>query len=155
MTKCPRPPKTTSNDSSKGPPDHEIGHGHPPLQTRFKPGQSGNPKGRPKGRRNMRTVVEENLQQRITVREGARTRSIRKFDAYVLAVVNKAVQGDAKAQAVLLQICKALGMTAETPELANSKPVTNYDEDIINNFLRRQRPPDADDSKDSAGGHSV
>jgi len=29
--------------------DYEIGRGKPPMHTRFKPGQSGNPKGRPKG----------------------------------------------------------------------------------------------------------
>jgi hypothetical protein len=30
--------------------EFEVGYGRPPLHTRFKPGQSGNPKGRVKGR---------------------------------------------------------------------------------------------------------
>jgi hypothetical protein len=33
--------------------DPRVGYGRPPLATRFRPGQSGNPRGRPKGARNL------------------------------------------------------------------------------------------------------
>ena len=53
-----------------------VGYGRPPVHSRFKPGQSGNPKGRRKGQRNVGTVVDGELSQRIKVREGNRTRSL-------------------------------------------------------------------------------
>ena len=50
--------------------DYEIGYGRPPKQTRFKPGQSGNPKGRPRGRKNVHTILEETLYRPVTITEG-------------------------------------------------------------------------------------
>jgi hypothetical protein len=73
-----------------------VGYGRPPVHSRFKPGQSGNPKGRRKGQRNVRTVVDGELSQRITVREGNRTRSLTKLDAFVVTLVNAALKGDAR-----------------------------------------------------------
>ena len=79
-----------------------VGYGKPPVHTRFKPGQSGNPRGRRKGQRNVHTVVDEALSQRITIREGNRTRSVTKLDAVIVTMVNAALKGDAKAQASLM-----------------------------------------------------
>ena len=124
MAKRPPPPKTSQRDhgqSSETPPDYEIGYGRPPVHSRFKPGQSGNPKGRPKGHRNVRTVVEEALNKRITIREGDRTRSLSKLDGVVLTIVNKALQGDAKAQTALIALLRSLGMTAEVPEPTSNR----------------------------------
>ena len=38
---------------------YEVGYGRPPIESRFQPGQSGNPKGRRKRQRNLKTVVQE------------------------------------------------------------------------------------------------
>ena len=53
---------------------YEIGYCKPPKHTRFKPGQSGHPSGRPRGQRNFRTAVREALQEKVTIREGERQR---------------------------------------------------------------------------------
>ncbi len=73
MVKQPRP-RNTSQDNEHAPePGYAIGYGRPPAHSRFKPGQSGNSKGRAKYSRNLRTIVEEVLQQRIVIREGQRS----------------------------------------------------------------------------------
>jgi hypothetical protein len=108
------------------------------MHSRFKPGQSGNPKGRRKGQRNVGTVVDGELSQRITVREGNRTRSLTKLDAFVVTLVNAALKGDAKAWASLINLLRSLGLIGETPAANDQKPYTADDESIIADFLRRQ-----------------
>lgn len=122
---------------------NKIGYGRPPVHSRFKPGQSGNRKGRPKGRRNVRTVVEEVLSQRIAIREGDRTRSLSKLEGLVLTMLNKALQGDAKAQTAFMHLIRSVGMTEEMPTPTSSEPITVHDGEIIADFLRRHGVLDA------------
>jgi hypothetical protein len=116
---------------------YEIGYGRPPLRRRFKPGRSGNPKGRPKGKRNMRAAIESALNQPIKIREGDSVRSLSKRDGIVLTILNKALQGDAKAWTALIQLIRSVGITDEIPEPAGNEPVTACDQEIIADFLRR------------------
>lgn len=44
--------------------EYEVGYGRPPTHTRFQPGKSGNPNGRPKGSKNTKTILMEELIQR-------------------------------------------------------------------------------------------
>jgi hypothetical protein len=132
-----------------------VGYGRPPVHSRFQPGQSGNPKGRRKGQRNVRTVVDGELSQRIKVREGNRTRSLTKLDGFVVTLVNAALKGDAKAWASLINLLRSLGMTGEPPVATDQKPYTADDESIIADFLRRQgseeQQPTNDKEKDKEG----
>lgn len=136
MSKSPRRPDL--DGPSEATPSYEVGYRRPPIESRFKPGQSGNPKGRPKRHRNVRTVVQETLNQRITIREGKRTRLLSKLEGVVLAVVNSALQGNAKSVTALMALLRAVGMTAEMPEPTNTEPVTQHDREIIDEFLRRR-----------------
>ena len=58
--------------------DYEVGYKKPPKDTQFKPGQSGNPLGRPKGTKNLKTDLMEELGQKIVVREGDRPLEVSK-----------------------------------------------------------------------------
>src|SRR4249919_1645514 len=101
MAKRPRLPNESQDDHGQSPeipPSYAIGRSRPPVHSRFKPGQSGNPKGRRKGARNKRAVVEQALNKRITIREDGRKRSLSKFEVLVLTMVNKAMRGDVKTQ---------------------------------------------------------
>jgi hypothetical protein len=119
--------------------DHtsSVGYGRPPVNARFKPGQSGNPKGRRKGQRNIHTVVDDALNQRIKIREGDRSRSVTKLDAVIMTMVNAALKGDSKAQASLITMMRSLGMTGEPPAATNQEPFTADDEAVIAAYIRR------------------
>src|SRR5712671_6979501 len=100
MTNLPPLPETSRPDGPQ-PSDatYPVGYGKPPRHTQFKPGQSGNKKGRPKRHRNVRTVVKETLNQKIKVKEGDKIRSLTNFEAILRTIVNSALKRDAKAQA--------------------------------------------------------
>ncbi len=83
---------------------YKVGYGRPPKATRFKPGQSGNPKGRPKGRRNLATDLASELNEQITVREDGRPRRISKQRALIKSLMARALQGDVRATAAMLQL---------------------------------------------------
>jgi hypothetical protein len=76
-----------------------VGYGKPPQHTRFKKGESGNPTGRPKGSKNLTTLLEKELKQRVVITENGRRRSITKQEAMVKHLVNKAVFGRPPADA--------------------------------------------------------
>ena len=62
--------------SKKGKSSKSGGYGKPPKHTQFKPGQSGNPKGRPKGRRNLATEINEVLNATVPITENGRPRKV-------------------------------------------------------------------------------
>ena len=82
-----KPPRRPGKDEP-----YEVGYGKPPKHTQFKPGQSGNRKGRPRGQRNFRTAVRDALQEKVTIREGDRTRSVSRMDAIIRVTFNNALK---------------------------------------------------------------
>ena len=68
-----------------------------PRSTRFRPGQSGNPRGRPKGARSLRGLVASALGERVEAKENGRRRRITKLEAAVKQLVNRAASGDQRA----------------------------------------------------------
>jgi hypothetical protein len=84
--------------------DNEIGYGKPPKHTRFKKGQSGNPKGRPKGVKNFTTDLREELQERIVVREGPNTFRISKQRAIIKTLTAKTLKGDSRALTTVINV---------------------------------------------------
>jgi uncharacterized protein DUF5681 len=84
--------------------NYEVGWGKPPIGTRFRKGQSGNPKGRPRGTKNLKTDLMEELQETIVVREGDRTVRMSKQRAMIKTVMNKSLKGDARAIITLIRM---------------------------------------------------
>ena len=114
-----------------------VGYKRPPQHTQFKPGQSGNPRGRSKNVRNFKTDLIDELREQIPVRENGRERKISKQRAFIKALVAAAIKGDMRATNALVSFCtRSLGAQAE--EEADPAPSAE-DIDIIETFLTRER----------------
>jgi hypothetical protein len=79
-----------SHDSGKD----DVGFKKPPKHTQFRKGRSGNPKGRPKERKNFTTSLNALLNERMAVREGGKIRSVTKGEAIALRFVHEALNGN-------------------------------------------------------------
>ncbi len=93
--------------------NYEIGFGKPPAGTRFTPGQSGNPKGRPRGSKNKRPalnderlkgIILEEAYRNITVRDGHRNVSVPMAQAVVRSMAVNAAKGQHRAQRLFAEI---------------------------------------------------
>ncbi len=84
-----------------------VGPGRPPRHSRYRPGQSGNPRGRPKGRLNLNTVINRALRKTITITERGRARRLTKLEAIITALVHHGLKGDHKSTELLLRIAAA------------------------------------------------
>jgi hypothetical protein len=84
--------------------DYKVGKYRPPLEKRFTRGRSGNPKGRPRGRRNTKTIVERVLEEPVSVRLGDKTRTLPMLEAIVYAQAAKAAQGDVRSAGLVFNL---------------------------------------------------
>ena len=74
---------------------YEVGFGKPPRSSQFKPGQSGNAAGRPRGAKNFATALEQELKSRVLVTENGRRKRISKREVIAKHLVNRRrPQGD-------------------------------------------------------------
>ena len=116
------------------PPDDEsayaVGYGKPPRHSRFEPGQSGNPRGRPPGSKNLSSLLKKALDEPVIVVENNRRRRIAKREAIVKQFVNQSAKGDLKATQLLLSILRDLESRAE-PGAADAVKITEADQQII------------------------
>lgn len=133
----PQEPEKESADDS--PIDaYEVGYRKPPKHTRFQSGQSGNPRGRPKGTKNLKTDLAEELSEKIVIREGDRPKRISKQRALVKSLVNGSIKGNARTTTPLLSMILRLTDTGEgAPELDD---VLHDDElEILREFKNRTK----------------
>lgn len=105
---------------------YEVGYGKPPKSTQFQPGKSGNPKGRPKGIRNLNTDLEEELSLQILVTEGGTQQQTTKQRAMLKSLFAKALNGDVRASGVLINLILGLEQT----RIAAQSTETMAEEDL-------------------------
>jgi hypothetical protein len=100
--------------------DYEVGYGKPPRHTRFAKGQSGNPRGRPRGAKNFNTLLEEALDEPVTVTENGGRRKVSKRQAIVTQLVNRSASADFRAIKILLDKLRDIERETEpaSPETA-------------------------------------
>ena len=85
--------KTTKQVEEAG---YEVGYGQPPKHSQFKKGNKRG-KGRPRGSRNMGSIVRDALETRVAAKINGQTRKISKIELSMHQLANKASSGDLKA----------------------------------------------------------
>ena len=77
--------------------DGAVGYGRPPMGSRFKPGRSGNPKGRPRGAKNRKKILEEIANEMHWVVEGDERQRRSTLELVLLSLRNRSIEGNVKA----------------------------------------------------------
>src|SRR5262245_35898478 len=117
---------------------YRVGYGRPPLATRFKPNQSGNPKGRPRRPLSLRAVVDKVLDEKVEIRDGERVVRMSNRQALARAAFRRALNGDPKLLRALALLMRAeIGF--EPPEDEAAATVSDSDEAIVADYLARHR----------------
>jgi hypothetical protein len=105
---------------------YTVGYGRPPKSKQFRPGQSGNRAGRPKGARNAASLAKLALERRISVDDNGRRRRMTVREIACLRLADKAMSGDLKAIDYLL----TLANEREPAGDEGAEPMPSSEEDI-------------------------
>jgi Family of unknown function (DUF5681) len=116
--------------------EYEVGYKKPPQRTRFRKGESGNPNGRSKGSKNLATLLEKELRQRVVINENGRRRSITKQEAMVKHLVNKALSGDRRLIQLMLEEIRLLENRAASSTTA---VIDEADQQVMRQLQERLR----------------
>lgn len=131
---------------------YDVGYKKPPTATQFKKGQSGNPKGRPKGSTNFATMFKQVMEEKVVVREAnGKARTITKFRAAITQVMNKAAAGNLQAFKLALGILNFVDAEAG----ASAPLLDDLDSQaLLNEFLTDFGGPDVKPMPSSARSRS-
>ena len=117
-------------------PAYTVGYGRPPEDSRFRAGQSGNPKGRPKGARNRTAILDHALNERVVVTDHGKRKSITKQEAIFKQLVNKAASGDYRAAQLVLNQMRELEARLSSTE-SGREIIDQADQQVFENFVKR------------------
>lgn len=134
-------PKNPKDDS-----DYNVGYCKPPKSGQFKPGQSGNPKGRKKGARSLKSVVQAVAFKKVPVRTASGIKKIPQHQALVEKTMQDALQGDAKARSEIFKLLDQAGLNdilADGVE-DQAKRLSEEDQLILKNLASSGKEKDAE-----------
>ena len=112
---------------------YDVGFAKPPKRNQFRKGVSGNPRGRPAGRLNLKTVLERILQEKVVINENGVRRVVTKFEAAFKHLVNKAASGDLRALQQLTPLANSVEQMVDPP----AKKLSADDAKVFESFLKR------------------
>jgi hypothetical protein len=142
MSQNDKPRRVLRKDRLK-PRNNDVGYGRPPKAHRFKPGRSGNPKGRPKGAKSERTILLQLLHQTIEMRQGGKIRRITVLEGILRRIVEDSLKGNLKSAAFSLQrLAAILSLPGDEPEMSrDDKAVLDaYLESFLHQDANRKGP---------------
>jgi hypothetical protein len=129
------------DDEGEGKRNYDVGYGKPPKEHQFKPNQSGNPMGRPKGQPNLKTFIDQELGRRQWVNVDGKRRLLSNREINVLAQINKARKGDDKAFRALMEHDE--GLKRDTEIQAQRQDLSLEERETLQrhlDYVRKKRP---------------
>jgi hypothetical protein len=108
----------------------------PPEHTRFKKGQSGNPRGRPA--KNLPALLAAALNEKVTVTENGKRRQVTKREAVITQLVNKSASAELRATKMLIDMLRDIERRAEPAATAKS-PFARTDKAVMQQLIARLR----------------
>lgn len=132
--------------------DYVVGYRRPPKATQFAQGKSGNPKGRPKGSRSVGAVLQDIIQQKVSVTENGKTRRIPALEVIIRRLANDAMRSDPRAIKLLLSLVDRYGESPATKVQLGE--MLAEDETILAEYLQDPASfsPDTSSTTDHGGG---
>jgi len=115
-------PCSDSAASKPGKSDYPVGYCKPPVHRRWQPGESGNRKGRPKGRPNLKTEVKEIAAKKITFRDGETTHKVSMIAANILAHAVKGAKGDVRSAGLFFNMTQKMGLLDDDDSIIVNDP---------------------------------
>jgi hypothetical protein len=114
----------------------KTGYATPPQSTRFPKGHCGNPKGRPKGRFNLATVLRNALETKTLIKRKGQRRRVTKLEAAIRHLVDSAAQGDLKALQFLAALLRIAPL--DDPDADAGPPtLSDTDQKVMLHILKR------------------
>jgi hypothetical protein len=115
-----------------------VGYGRPPVGSRFKPGTSGNPKGRPKGAKNLKTQIEDAFTAKISIQVGEKTIRVSRLEGVLLRLMQSALRGDGKSAMTILKIAQQLGILEDGGDPSEIS-FSREEQQIWNELIKRSQ----------------
>ena len=125
--------------TSVGDSGYAVGYGKPPIGSRFKPGQTGNAKGRPKGHKNLKTLIRQAMTARISVQEGSSNRQVSKIEGVVLRQLQNALKGNDRSAMAIIRMALQLGFLDDVADGRQAEDALSpTDERILKELMARR-----------------
>jgi Family of unknown function (DUF5681) len=132
--------KVTGHKNAPGQ-KYSVGYGIPPEASRFKPGESGNPRGRPKQSTSLHTQITKILGRKIAVTEKGVARKMTMQEVMLTSVAANAAKGDLKAVGFLVRLLQ-LYENDTSSELLDLRRLSDDDQSLIAAFLKNNAAGD-------------
>lgn len=130
--------------------DYEVGYGRPPKAHQFRPGQSGNRRGRPTGSRPVGAILKDIMYEKVTVVEGGHRRRIPRLVVMLRQLTADAARGDARAIKLTLELHDRYRDPAES-SVGRSEGLAAEDVAILAGYLAQTRGDRGDQGDQQAG----
>ncbi len=139
--------RTAAPASAAANSEYDVGYAKPPVRRQWKPGVSGNPKGRPTKSKNMKTIARETLNGTVVLNEGGRRRRISYLEAILRKQIESGLKGSEKAAFAVIKICAHLGLFEDAVD-APSVSFSALEEEWLEELLKRTGPKEGADNED-------